>query len=185
MQQAVGHDRASADQLAGRPWHGRRSGRELSPAIAERTLASRAEVDRRIHEAVDLDKRNGLTGEPLAPVLVGTAAAQRAGERVLGRSSEYRSFQAIARALPPSPWRSPAPSGRVSGSGRPMVDPVSSRFRFLATQMFAKVFSSGSARPARSQSAARLTIISTDVDFMSLLRYTRSDVRVPARHWEV
>ena len=43
------------------------------------------EVGRRIHEAVDLGERHGLTGEPFAPSWRYTAA-QRAGERVLARS---------------------------------------------------------------------------------------------------
>src|SRR6185503_17036288 len=58
---------ATAEELGGK----------LSHAIAERTLISRAEAARRINEAADLGPRRGLTGEPLDPVLAGTAAGQR------------------------------------------------------------------------------------------------------------
>ncbi|WP_369117826.1 HNH endonuclease signature motif containing protein [Mycobacterium avium] len=54
-------------------------GGRLSHAIAEATLISRAEAARRVHTAADLGPRVGLTGEPIAPALAATAAAQRAG----------------------------------------------------------------------------------------------------------
>nr|WP_321182430.1 DUF222 domain-containing protein [Mycobacterium kansasii] len=54
-------------------------GGKLSHAIAEWTLTSRAEATRRINAAADLGPRRGLTGEPIAPALAATAAAQRAG----------------------------------------------------------------------------------------------------------
>ena len=54
-------------------------GGTLPHAIAEATLISRAEASRRVREAADLGPRHGLTGEPLAPLLPATAAAQRAG----------------------------------------------------------------------------------------------------------
>ena len=52
-------------------------GGKLAHVIADWTLISRAEASRRIHEAADLGPRHGLTGEPLAPVLAGTAARQQ------------------------------------------------------------------------------------------------------------
>ncbi|MCV7053028.1 DUF222 domain-containing protein, partial [Mycobacterium heidelbergense] len=55
-------------------------GGTLSHAIAEWALITRAEAGRRIHEAADLGPRRALTGEPLAPVLAETAAAQRDGK---------------------------------------------------------------------------------------------------------
>ncbi len=58
-------------------------GGKLSHAIADWTLISRAEAARRVREAADLGERHGLTGQPVAPVLAATAAAQRAGR--LGR----------------------------------------------------------------------------------------------------
>jgi hypothetical protein len=61
---------ATAEELGGK----------LSHAIAEWVLISRAEASRRIKEAADLGQRQGLTGEPLAPVLAATAAAQRDGK---------------------------------------------------------------------------------------------------------
>ncbi|MGO9042336.1 MAG: 13E12 repeat family protein, partial [Mycobacterium sp.] len=54
-------------------------GGTLAHAIADWALISRAEASRRINHAADLGPRHGLTGEPLAPVLAGTAARQRQG----------------------------------------------------------------------------------------------------------
>ena len=61
---------ATAEELGGK----------LSHAIAEWSMISRAEANRRRHEAADLGERHGLTGEPLAPALAATAAAQRDGK---------------------------------------------------------------------------------------------------------
>ncbi|OBI39225.1 13E12 repeat family protein, partial [Mycobacterium colombiense] len=54
-------------------------GGKLSWALADRLHITRAEAGRRIAEAADLGQRRALTGEPLAPVLPATAAAQRGG----------------------------------------------------------------------------------------------------------
>ncbi|HKI39361.1 MAG TPA: HNH endonuclease signature motif containing protein, partial [Mycobacterium sp.] len=54
-------------------------GGTLAHAIADWALISRAQASRRINHAADLGPRHGLTGEPLAPVLAGTAARQRQG----------------------------------------------------------------------------------------------------------
>ena len=67
-------------------------GGKLSHAIAEWTLISRAEASRRIREAADLGPRRGLTGEPLPPVLAGTAAAQRKGKLGAGQVAVIRKF---------------------------------------------------------------------------------------------
>lgn len=67
-------------------------GGTLSHAIAEATLISRSEASRRIREAADLGPRRGLTGEPLAPVLASTAAAQRAGRLGSGQVAVIRRF---------------------------------------------------------------------------------------------
>ncbi|HET7074696.1 MAG TPA: HNH endonuclease signature motif containing protein, partial [Mycobacterium sp.] len=73
---------ATAEELGGK----------LSHAIAEWTLTSRAEASRRIKEAADLGPRHGPTGEPLAPVLAATAAAQRKGELGAGQVAVIRRF---------------------------------------------------------------------------------------------
>jgi Domain of unknown function (DUF222) len=73
---------ATADELGGK----------LSHAIAEWTLISRAEATRRIREAADLGPRQALTGEPLAPVLAATAAAQREGTLGAGQVAVVRRF---------------------------------------------------------------------------------------------
>jgi len=73
---------ATAEELGGK----------LSHAIAEWTLISRAEASRRVKEAADLGERRGLTGEPLSPVLAGTAAAQRAVKLGAGQVAVIRRF---------------------------------------------------------------------------------------------
>jgi hypothetical protein len=73
---------ATAEELGGK----------LSHAIAEWTLTSRAEASRRIKEAADLGSRRGLTGEPLAPMLATTAAAQREGKLGSGQVAVIRKF---------------------------------------------------------------------------------------------
>ncbi|WP_082990540.1 13E12 repeat family protein [Mycobacterium sp. 1482292.6] len=54
-------------------------GGKLPWALADRLHITRAEAARRIAEAADLGPRRTLTGEPLAPVLPATAAAQQDG----------------------------------------------------------------------------------------------------------
>jgi hypothetical protein len=67
-------------------------GGKLSHAIAEWTLISRTEASRRINQAADLGPRRALTGEPLAPVLAATAAAQREGTLGAGQVALIRRF---------------------------------------------------------------------------------------------
>ncbi len=54
-------------------------GGKLPAALADRLRITKAEAHRRIAEADDLGERRALTGEPLAPTLTATAAAQRDG----------------------------------------------------------------------------------------------------------
>ena len=54
-------------------------GGTLSHAVAEATLISRAQANRRIGAAADLGPRHGLTGQTLPPLLAGTAERQRQG----------------------------------------------------------------------------------------------------------
>ncbi len=54
-------------------------GGKLPAALADRLRITKAEANRRIAEAEDLGERRALTGEPLAPTLTATAAAQRHG----------------------------------------------------------------------------------------------------------
>jgi len=67
-------------------------GAKLSHVLADCTLISRAEASRRIKEASDLGPRQGLSGEPLRPVLAATAAAQRAGKLGAGQVAVIRRF---------------------------------------------------------------------------------------------
>ena len=56
-------------------------GGKLSHALADRLRITRGEASRRVAEAADLGPRRALTGEPLAPRLPATAAAQREAAR--------------------------------------------------------------------------------------------------------
>ena len=67
-------------------------GGKLAPALANRLRISRADAARRIHDAEDLGERRALTGEPLAPVLPATAAAQRNGDLGAGHVAVIRGF---------------------------------------------------------------------------------------------
>ena len=52
----------------------------LASALSTALRISKAEANRRIHEAEDLGPRTSMTGEPLEPMLTHTAAAQRRGQ---------------------------------------------------------------------------------------------------------
>ena len=67
-------------------------GGKLHSALADRLRITEAEASRRIHEAADLGERRALTGEPLAPQLSATAAAQREGLIGDGHVRVIRSF---------------------------------------------------------------------------------------------
>jgi hypothetical protein len=64
----------------------------LSHALTEWALIPRKEASRRIREAADLGPRHGLTGEPLAPLLAGTAAGQKQGKLGAGHVAVIRTF---------------------------------------------------------------------------------------------
>ena len=55
-------------------------------------MISRAEAARRVRDAADLGQRRALTGEPLAPVLAATAAAQRDGRLGIEHVAVIRRF---------------------------------------------------------------------------------------------
>jgi hypothetical protein len=61
-------------------------------ALADRLRITKAEASRRVEEAADLGERRALTGEPLAPELPATAAAQRDGLLGEGHVQVIRSF---------------------------------------------------------------------------------------------
>jgi hypothetical protein len=67
-------------------------GGTLRSALADRLRITKAEAGRRIAEAEDLGERRALTGEPLAPQLSATAAAQRDGLIGDGHVQVIRSF---------------------------------------------------------------------------------------------
>jgi hypothetical protein len=67
-------------------------GGALAAALANRLRISRADASRRIHDAADLGERRALNGEPLAPLLPATAAAQRNGEIGAGHVAVIRGF---------------------------------------------------------------------------------------------
>jgi Domain of unknown function (DUF222) len=88
-------------------------------------LITRSEAGRRVREAADLGARRGLTGQPLAPVLAGAAAAQRHGKLGAGQVAVIRGFCHIAaggsmspRAIVPKPiWPNRVRSIGPSSSG--------------------------------------------------------------------
>jgi len=63
-------EQSTAEELGGR----------LPRVLADRLRITRAEAGRRVAEAADLGPRHALTGQPLAPLLAATAAAERAGD---------------------------------------------------------------------------------------------------------
>ncbi len=74
-------------------------GGRLSWALADRLHITRGEASRRVAEAAELGPRRALSGEPLAPVLAATAAAQRAG--AIG-SEHVAVIRRLFRQLPES-----------------------------------------------------------------------------------
>jgi hypothetical protein len=67
-------------------------GGTLRVALADRLRITKAEAGRRIADAAELGERRALTGEPLAPLLSQTAAAQREGLVGDGHVNVIRSF---------------------------------------------------------------------------------------------
>jgi hypothetical protein len=67
-------------------------GGTLCSALANRLRITKAEAGRRIGDASDLGERRAFTGEPLAPQLTATAAAQRQGMIGDGHVKVIRSF---------------------------------------------------------------------------------------------
>ncbi|WP_156297868.1 HNH endonuclease signature motif containing protein [Mycobacterium paragordonae] len=67
-------------------------GGTLGQALANRLRIVKADADRRIAEAADLGPRRALTGQPLAPLLPATAAAQRHGLVGAGHVKLIRTF---------------------------------------------------------------------------------------------
>ncbi|WP_373877426.1 DUF222 domain-containing protein, partial [Mycobacterium kiyosense] len=67
-------------------------GDTLRNALADRLRITTSEAGRRIADAADLGERVSLTGEPLAPRLEATAAAQRRGRIGSGHVNEIRDF---------------------------------------------------------------------------------------------
>ena len=67
-------------------------GGKLAAVLADRLRVSRAEASRRVHEAAELGERRAFNGEPLAPVLEATSAAQRNGDLGAGHVAVIRSF---------------------------------------------------------------------------------------------
>ncbi|MEE6175186.1 HNH endonuclease signature motif containing protein [Mycobacterium sp. 050134] len=84
-------EHALINQLGARA-DGEELGGTLRSALADRLRISKAEAGRRIGEADDLGQRRAITGEPLAPRLTATAAAQRQGLLGGGHVKVIRGF---------------------------------------------------------------------------------------------
>ena len=100
-------EQASPSELGGR----------LAPALADRLRISRAEASRRVHDAEDLGERRAFNGEPLAPVLPATAAAQRNGDLGTGHVAVIRGF---FTGCPISSTSRPAPRPKRNWPGWPV-----------------------------------------------------------------
>jgi Domain of unknown function (DUF222)/HNH endonuclease len=96
-------------------------GGTLCSALADRLRITKAESGRRIAEAEDLGERRALTGEPLAPQLSATAAAQRDGLIGDGHVKVIRSFVDHLPAEVDLPTREAAEAelARKAGGYRP------------------------------------------------------------------
>src|SRR5262249_14273527 len=92
-------------------------GGKLHSALADRLRITAAEASRRIHEAADLGERRALTGEPLAPQLTATAAAQRQGLIGDGHVRVIRSFFAHLPAEVDLPTRESAEADLAQKAG--------------------------------------------------------------------
>src|ERR1700724_1331011 len=86
---APGHE--LINQLAGQA-SPEELGGKLSHVLADRLRITRGEANRRGGAAADLGPRRALTGEPLPPLLNGTAAAQRQGALGAGHVRVIRRF---------------------------------------------------------------------------------------------
>ncbi|HEY1439850.1 MAG TPA: HNH endonuclease signature motif containing protein [Mycobacterium sp.] len=75
-------ERSDPDELGGK----------LCQALANRLRITRVDAARRVAEAADLGPRRAITGEPLPPLLTGTAAAQRTGHIGAGHVRVLRGF---------------------------------------------------------------------------------------------
>jgi hypothetical protein len=90
----------------------------LRSGLADRLRITKAEAGRRIHEAADLGARRALTGEPLAPQLTATAAAQRLGMIGDAHVQVIRSFFAHLPAEVDLPTRAAADADLAHKAGR-------------------------------------------------------------------
>jgi hypothetical protein len=93
-------------------------GGTLRVALADRLRITKAEAARRIAEAEDLGERRALTGEPLAPQLAATAAAQRDG--LIGDGHVNVILFVGARLVPKCPVRQPIWVAGVEVAGPPL-----------------------------------------------------------------
>jgi hypothetical protein len=98
---------ALINQLGAQACEGELGGK-LRSALADRLRITKAEAGRRIDEAADLGERRALTGEPLAPQLSATAAAQREGLIGDAHVRAIRSFFAHLPAEVDAPTREAA-----------------------------------------------------------------------------
>lgn len=92
-------------------------GGTLRSALADWLRITKADAGRRIDEAADLGERRALTGEPLAPQLIATAAGQRAGQIGDGHVKVIRSFFAHLPAEVDLPTREAAEADLAGKAG--------------------------------------------------------------------
>jgi uncharacterized protein DUF222 len=98
-------------------------GGKFAHVLADRLSITRGDANRRIHEARDLGTRQALTGEPLAPRLRATAAAQRAGHIGTSHVAVIRRFFEELPCWVDAPTREAAEAdlARWAGEHRPEI----------------------------------------------------------------
>jgi Domain of unknown function (DUF222) len=140
-------------------------GGTLSHVLADRLRITRADAARRVAEAVDLGPRRAITGEPLPPLLGGTAAAQRAGHIGAGHVRVLRDF---VHGLPSSVdgdtcQRAEAHLARLAGEHRP------DELAKLAERLTAYLHPDGNFTDIDRARRRGLSLGTQDVDGMSRL----------------
>ena len=141
-------------------------GGKLPHALADRLRITRGEASRRVAEAADLGPRRALTGEPLAPRLSATAAAQRRGEAGAGHVTVIRRFLDDLPCWVDAPTREAAEAdlAHAATEHRPEV------VRKLADRLACYLNPDGNFTDEERARRRGLTLGKQDIDGMSPLR---------------
>ncbi|MGO8853740.1 HNH endonuclease signature motif containing protein [Mycobacterium sp.] len=141
-------------------------GGKLTHALADRLRITRGEATRRVAEAADLGPRRALTGEPLAPRLTATAAAQRRGDVGAEHVTVIRRFLEDLPCWVDAPTQEAAEAdlARAATEHRPEV------LRKLADRLACYLNPDGNFSDEERARRRGLTLGKQDIDGMSPLR---------------